>query len=120
MGFFKSGGLILLALLIPAALFAGGKKEKENLAPPEPFLIMAGGYGDIALDSEAALKAQEELKALWTGDESAWDSAQLIKAESQVVAGKNIRLIYEGLPGYEGAVVFYPLDGSNPTVTWLE
>ncbi|MDC7224747.1 MAG: hypothetical protein PQJ60_13460 [Spirochaetales bacterium] len=126
MGFFKSGRLILLFLL-PAALFARGAGEGEENpssqsplgeTPPEPVLL--GGYQSIPLDSAIVLRAEEELHSLWTGEERDWENAILLKAESQAVAGKKIRLTYENLPGYEGAILYYPPDGSNPTATWIK
>ncbi len=131
MGFLKSGWLIPILLAMSLSLTAFGKKEDtvrevtltgaaEIPATEPPKEVIAGGYQEIALDSEYALKASEEARKAWEGSAPEWKSALILTAESQIVAGRKIRLNIEGLPGIRGAVVFFPLEDTSPVVvTWM-
>ncbi len=128
----KSGCLIFLLMLGSATLFSFGKqedsfqKEKGNIQPVEMPVnepsrdIKAGGYQDIDRNSEYSRRAFSEAQKAWKGTASDWEKAIVVRAESQVVAGRNIRLTFEGLPGKKGAVVYFPLDDSPPSVSWIE
>ena len=132
MGFFKPGCLIFLLIMGATTLFSFGKQEEslqqekiydlpaESPVNEPPEVVIAGGYQDIDRNSEYALRASDEARKAWKGAASDWEKAVIIKAESQVVAGRNIRLTFEGLPGKKGAVVYFPLDDSPPSVSWIE
>jgi hypothetical protein len=125
MGFFKSGGLILFIILISSTLFAQGNKGTKETDPSSqkqaetPPTLIVGGYQPAPLDSELVLLAIEEAHKAWVGTDGEWSQAVLLKADSQVVSGKKIRLTYQDLPGYSSAVVYFPLNGGSPKVSWV-
>lgn len=128
--------LILSGAVLYQPLFSFGKRDSSESnqeidplpgeAPlfnsSDPIAPQTGGYSEMDLSSPMVMDAIEELVIFLEKASDSDIKLEISKAESQVVAGHNIRLYYQ-LNGNDEkvAVVFFPLNKEEaPKVTLVD
>jgi len=115
-------GWIVLFCIISLPLFSFGKGEvppqpapQQNPSPGES--TVTGGFVAVELNDPMVEEAFFYLKEKLLEHKQDIEGLELVQAERQVVAGYNIRLIFQYKNGEEGrALVYFPLDDSPKEV----